>query len=156
MLCLTQKWTEWNYSQQLKQIEEKLKQAPTNHGSIIKNKQKAIQKRAKTLHEEFLKSLLTTAKNTKDKSKQWLIYHLCQAELNWQCFAAVKSVLKPQSPRGIDTPPGPRWQQPKCMQNDQWCWWNQKTPAWILPKTLCYSSWIPIHHPTSIYSTKIW
>jgi len=51
--------------------------------------------------EKFLDLLLTTAKQTKDKSRQRLILHLRQAELNQQCFVAVKSVLKPKSPGGL-------------------------------------------------------
>jgi len=107
MLCLTQKRTERNYSTQLKRIEQRLKQTPTHYGSINKNIRKArqelrvIQRRAKALRDDFLDSMLTTAKQTKDKHRQRLIYHLRQAELNRRCFAAVKAVLKPCSQGGL-------------------------------------------------------
>jgi len=107
MISLTQKRTERNYSSQLRRIEQRLNHTPTNHGSINKNIRKArqelrtIQRKAAAVREEFLDSLLTTAKQMKDKSRQRLIFQLRQAELNRRCFAAVKSILKPRSPGGL-------------------------------------------------------
>jgi len=104
MISLTQKCTEQDYSRQLGCIEQRLNHTPTKHGSINKNIRKAwqelrtIQQRAAAAREEFLDSLLTTAKQMKDKSRQWAIFQLRQAELNRRCFAAVKSILKPRSP----------------------------------------------------------
>jgi len=107
MICLTQKRTERDYSRQLQHIEQRLKHEPVNYGSINKNIRKArqelraIQRKAASAREEFLDSLLTTVKQTKDKSRQRLIFQLRQAKLNRRCFAAVKSVLKPKSPGGL-------------------------------------------------------
>ncbi len=74
MICLTQKRTERDYSKQLQHIKQRLKQEPTDYGSLNKNIRKArqelraIQCNAAAAREEFLDSLLTTAKQTKDKS----------------------------------------------------------------------------------------
>jgi len=88
MLCLTQKRTERDYSRQLNRIEQRIGHTPTDHGSLNKNIRKArqelksIQWKAAEARAEFLESLLTTAKQMKDKSRQRLIFQLCQAELN--------------------------------------------------------------------------
>jgi len=107
MISLTQKCTKHNYSSQLRCIEQWLNQTPTDHSSINKNIWKAwqelqtIQWKATAAWEEFLDSLLTTTKQMKDKSQQRLIFQLWQAELNWHCIVAVKSILKPRSPGGL-------------------------------------------------------
>jgi len=107
MLSLTQKRTERNYSTQLRRIEQRINQTPINHGSINRNirvarqELRTIQRQAAAVRAEFLDSLLTTAKQMKDKSRQRLIYQLRQAKLNRRCFAAVKSILKPRSPGGL-------------------------------------------------------
>jgi len=62
----------------------------------------SIQKQAIAKREEFLQSLQDTAKETNNQTRKKLIKQLQMAEMNQRCFATIKAIMKPRSPRGLN------------------------------------------------------
>jgi len=113
-----------NYNHLLVQLWLKLgitNSDPNQHHTIwsylcqIQTKFREIWQKAAEHCKSFLNDLMITAKATKNKQRQQLIWHLKTAEDNQRCFALTKQIIKLQSAGGLthilDTPDnGQMWE----------------------------------------------